>query len=291
MSDRIASETHVLSRRKLCLGTATAGLLGSIVQAESGNRAAAAQAGDAWKGLKVGVASYTLRKLPLDTAIAAIQRVGLQYVSVKDFHLPLKSTADERKAAVRRFKDAGITPLSCGVITMKNDEANVREAFEYAREAGFTTIVCSPDPASMPLLDRMVKEFDIRLAIHNHGPEDKKLPGPYDVMKAIEGYDRRIGLCIDVGHTARAKTDPAEAIRKCRERLYDVHLKDLANTGVKAVNVEVGRGVLDLPAIMKALLSIRFPHHVGIEYEKDADDPLPGLAETVGYLRGVVRSL
>src|SRR5688572_9581940 len=125
---------------------------------------------DHWHGLRAGVASYTLRKLPLEQAIRAIQRVGLNHVSIKDFHLPLNSTADQRREAARKFKEAGITPLSCGNITMQNDEANVRQAFEYARDAGIPTIVCSPHPDSMPILDRMVKEFDIKIAIHNHGP-------------------------------------------------------------------------------------------------------------------------
>src|SRR5687768_7347647 len=210
----------------------------------SGRHAEAAAAADGWRGLKAGVASYTLRKLPLDAAITAIRRVGLSYVSIKDFHLPLNSTAEERKAVAAKFKAAGIIPLSCGNITMQNDEANVRQAFEYARDTGLPTIVCSPHPDSMPILDKMVKEFDIKLAIHNHGPEDKRFPSPHDVWNAVQKYDKRIGFCIDVGHTARAKVDPAEAIRKCRERLYDCHLKDIDSTAPDGKTIEGGRGVL-----------------------------------------------
>jgi sugar phosphate isomerase/epimerase len=234
------------------------------------------------------VASYTLRKLPLEAAIAAIQRVGLRYVSIKDFHLKLDSTPEERKAVAARFKQAGITPLSCGNITMQNDEADVRRAFTYARDAGLPAIVCSPHPDSMPLLDKMVKEFDIRLAIHNHGPEDKRFPSPYDVWKAVERYDRRIGLCIDVGHTARAKVDPAEAIRRCRERLYDLHIKDIDSTAPEGGTIEAGRGVLDLRPVVQALLDIAYPHLLSFEYEKDENDPVPGLAESVGYVKGLL---
>lgn len=190
-----------------------------------------------------------------------------------------------------RFKEAGITPLSCGNITMENDAANVRRAFEYARDVGLPTIVCSPHPDSMPILDAMVKEFDIRVAIHNHGPEDKRFPSPYDVWKAVERYDRRIGLCIDVGHTARAKVDPAEAIRRCRERLYDLHIKDIDSTAPDGKTVESGRGVLDLGAILRALLQVGYPHLLSFEYEKDQDDPLPGLSETVGYTKGLLAGL
>ena len=244
--------------------------------------------GDPWRGLKVGVASYTLRKLPLDAAIAAIQRVGLHYVSIKDFHLPMNSTPAERKAVAQKFKDAGITPLSCGNVSMENDAANIRHAFEYARDAGLPTIVCSPHPDSMKLLDAAVKEFDIRLAIHNHGPEDKRFPSPYDVWKAVQPYDKRIGLCIDVGHTTRAKVDPAEAIRKCRERLYDCHMKDIESAAPNARTIEGGRGVIDMGACFRALLDVNYPHLVSFEYEKDENDPVPGLAETVGYAKGLL---
>jgi sugar phosphate isomerase/epimerase len=257
----------------------------------TGRRGEAATLADGWRGLKAGVASYTLRKLPLDAAIAAIQRVGLSYVSIKDFHLPLKSTAEERRAVAAKFKAAGITPLSCGNVTMQNDEANVRQAFEYARDTGLPTIVCSPHPDSMPILDKMVKEFDIKLAIHNHGPEDKRFPSPHDVWNAVQKYDKRIGFCIDVGHTARAKVDPAEAIRKYKERLYDLHFKDIGSTAPDGKTVECGRGVLDLKSIAQATLDIRYPHLFSFEYEKDENDPVPGLAESIGYTRGLLAGM
>src|SRR5262245_63713323 len=153
-----------MNRRELIKGLGVAAALpvtrvGAMQMASS----VPATGADRWKGLKPGVASYTLRKMPLDAAIKAIQRVGLSYVSIKDFHLPLDSTTEQRKAVAAQFKAAGITPLSCGNITMKNDPADVRRAFEYARDVGLPTIVCSPDPDSMKILDAMVKEFDIKL--------------------------------------------------------------------------------------------------------------------------------
>src|SRR5438093_9279612 len=277
-----------LSRRSLLRGSALAAAFLPLARGEGASFEAGPPNSDPWRGLKVGVASYTLRKLPLDAAIQGIQRVGLQYVSIKDAHLSLKSTADERRAVAQKFKAAGITPLSCGNIGMENDEANVRAAFEYARDIGLPTIVCSPHPDSMPILDRMVKEFNIRLAIHNHGPEDKRFPSPYDVWKAVERYDSRIGLCIDVGHTARANVSPAEAIMKCRTRLYDLHLKDIAGLGPKNAAKEVGRGVLDIKSILHALLEIKYSNLVAFEYEKDENDPVPGLAESVGYTKGLL---
>jgi len=286
--------TNETLNRRMLLGRGAALACAPLVPAllaGTAARPALAQSSDPWRGLKLGVASYTLRKLSLDEAIRAIQQVGLKYVSIKDFHLALKSTPEERKAAVAKFKAAGITPLSCGVITTRNDEADIRAAFEYARDAGIPTIVGNPDPASLTIVERMVKEYDIRIAIHNHGPGDKRWPSPYDAMKAIGDLDKRIGVCIDVGHTARVPVDPAEAIRKCRERLFDIHLKDIHSTKPDGQPIEGGRGALDLPAIMRALVEIKYPHLVGIEHEKDADDPIPGLAETVGYIRGILTTI
>lgn len=263
--------------------------MGAMAGAE-GSGAPVATSADPWRGLKMGIATYSFRKLPLDACIKGIQRVDLHYCSIKDAHLSLKSTAEERKAVAKQFRDAGITPLSCGNITIKN-EAAAREAFEYARDIGLPTIVCAPDPATLPMLDKIIKEFDIRLAIHNHGPEDPHFKGPTEVWNAIQDVDPRIGLCIDVGHTFRAGEDPAEAIRKYHTRLYDCHFKDVGDAHGKSakVEVEMGRGQMDVPAMLAALLSINFAGHVGFEHEKTPEDPIPGVAESVGYCKGILR--
>ena len=244
---------------------------------------------DPWRGLKMGVATYSLRGISkVDDAVAAIGRLDLKYASIKDVHLRLDSPQSWRHAVLRRFKDAGITLLSCGVINMDNDEANLRKAFEYAKDIGVPTIVCSPHPDSFPTLDKLVKEYDVRLAIHNHGPTDKKFPAPADALKAAEQFDKRIGLCIDVGHTARAGADVAESIRQSKDRLYDIHLKDVFNPKQRGPEVELGRGHLDVRGILQALLEVKFEGHVGFEHEKDPKDPLPGLAESVGYAKGLM---
>lgn len=168
---------------------------------------------------------------------------------------------------------------------------------EPGGNAGSTAAVGSPfeiHPAldAFPLLDRLVKEYDIRLAIHNHGPGDL-YPSPYDSLKAAQPYDRRIGVCYDVGHGYQAGADPVEAIHRCRERLYDVHLKDtLATAGQKAdVPVVVGHGRIDFPGAVAALLAIKYPFRCGFEYEQDVPDRVTGLAESVGYIRGILAGL
>lgn len=243
---------------------------------------------DEWMDLKMGIASYTFRKFSLEQTIKALQRLNLHYISIKDFHLALTSTTAERKAAIQKFKEGGITPLSCGNITMQNDEKEIRRVFEYAKDCDLPTIVCSPHPGSMAILDKMVKEYDIKIAIHNHGPEDKRFPSPYDAYKAVQGFDKRLGLCIDVGHTARAKVNPAESILKCKDRLYDLHIKDINTTEPNGVTIEAGRGVIDLPSILRSLHKIKYNHLVSLEFEGQADDPLPAVAESIGYIKGLL---
>ena len=246
---------------------------------------------DPLRGLKVGVATYTLSRLPTDAALAILQKLALPYCSLKDAHLPRKAAPDELRAIVTRFRAAGIAPLSCGNVSIKNDEADARSAFEYVKNAGIPTMVCAPPVDALPLLDRLVKEYDVKLAIHNHGPEDKQFPTPYDVFKRVQKLDPRIGLCVDVGHCARGGADPVRAILDCKDRVFDVHLKDIATLDPKGKAIEVGRGVLDIPGILRALRKIKFQGHVGFEYEKDMADPALGLAESVGYVRGVLREI
>jgi sugar phosphate isomerase/epimerase len=280
-----------ISRRDLLKTGAFAAVIPSINLASLA--APTTEEADPWLGLKIGVATYTLRELPIEEAIKGVKRVGLKYVSIKNVrnHIDLTHTPEERKQRAQMFRDAGLVPLSVGNVGMQNDEASVRRAFEYARDIGVPTMVCAPPKDAVPLLDKFVKEFDIKLAIHNHGPEDKQFPSPYDVMSAVEKFDKRIGLCIDVGHTARAGVDPAEAIVKCRERLYDVHLKDISAMGNRNTPIESGRGILNSRSILAALVKIKFQGLVGFEYEKDSKDPVPGLAESVGYVKGLLAGL
>ncbi len=286
--------TSPLSRRGFVGLAASAAALSPLAGVSPRARAQSPDSGkgpDPWLGLKIGVASYTFSRLPLDATIQGIRRVDVHYVSIKEAHLPLKSTADERKAVAAKFREAGITPLSCGVIGMKGDESALRNAFEYARDAGIPTIVCSPVRDALPALEALVKEFDIKLAIHNHGPEDKLWPSPLDVWEAVQKLDQRIGICVDVGHTAHCGVNPAHAIRTCSARLYDVHMKDLESKGPRARPIEVGRGVLDIRGILQALREVGFSGHVGLEHEKDMNDPLPGVAESIGYIRGTLASM
>ncbi|HRT49065.1 MAG TPA: sugar phosphate isomerase/epimerase [Anaerohalosphaeraceae bacterium] len=239
---------------------------------------------------ELGMASYTLRKFKLDEAIAMTRRVGLKNIALKDFHLPMNATADEIKAVAAKVKDAGLNLYGCGVVYMRS-QADVDRAFEYARTAGMTTIIGVPNHDLLPLVDKKVKEYDIAVAIHNHGPGDKVYPTPASVYEKVKDLDPRIGLCMDIGHTVRIGEDPIRDTMRFADRLLDVHIKDVSAAEAKGSTVEIGRGIIDIPGFIRALLRIGYAKYVSFEYEKDENDPMPGLAESVGYVNGVMATI
>jgi len=212
-------------------------------------------------------------------------------VTLKDFHLKMDSTAEERKAAAQKVKDAGCQLMGAGVVYLKNDEAQVRNAFEYCRDAGMPVMVAAPDIAALPLVDKMVKEFNIKVAIHNHGPGDKRYPSPLDAYRIARDFDKRIGCCIDVGHSVRIGDSEIDVIYAVRDRLHDFHMKDVTGRTGEDRAIEVGRGVIDIPGVLKALLDIGFDGHVALEYEVNGKNPMPGMIESFAYMRGVLAAL
>ncbi len=238
----------------------------------------------------LGLASYTLRKFDLDQTLAMTRRVGLTHVCLKSFHLPLDATPDEIAAAATKVKEAGLDLYGCGVVSMKTDK-DVNQAFDYAKAAGMRTIVAAPIPDVLPLVDEKVKQSGIEVAIHNHGPGDKVYPTPESVYQKVEKFDKRIGLCIDIGHTARIGADPIADAERFADRLLDVHVKDVSAAAPEGKTVEIGRGVLDIPAFLRTLLKINYSRVVSFEHEKDENDPLAGLAESVGYIRGALAAI
>lgn len=239
---------------------------------------------------KLGLASYTLRKFNLDDTLAMTKRVGLKYICFKSFHLPLDSTPAQIRDVVTKVNEAGLILYGGGVIYMANED-QVHNAFDYAKAAGMKVIVGVPAPELLPLVNQKVKQYDIKVAIHNHGPGDKTYPTPASVYERIKDLDKRIGLCNDIGHTIRAGSDPIASIEKFADRLLDVHMKDVTEATAKGQNIEIGRGVIDIPEFLKTLVKIKYSGVVSFEYEKDADDPLAGLAESVGYVRGVLAAI
>ncbi len=239
--------------------------------------------------IKLGVASYSLRELTRADAIAAIQALRSNYVSVKSMHLPYESSPEEMAAGLREFEDAGITIVGGGVVTLnQDDDDDIRTYFEYARAAGMPLMVIAPTPTTLPRIERFVQEYDIKVAIHNHGPEDEYFPGPREAMPYLRDMDPRVGLCVDLGHTTRTGVDIVEAIAEAGDRVLDVHVKDLRDLMAKDSQCIVGEGAMPMPAIFRQLVEMNYEGYVNLEYEIDANDPLPGMLRTFAYMRGVL---
>ena len=239
---------------------------------------------------ELGLASYTLRKFSLDDTLAMTKRVGLKYICFKDFHLPMDSTPAQIRSVVAKVKEAGLILYGGGVISMRT-EAQVHQAFDYAEAAGMKVIIGVPAPELLPLVNKKVKQYDIKVAIHNHGPGDKIYPTPARAYERIKDLDKRIGLCHDIGHTKRIGSDPIASTKKYADRLLDVHIKDVSEATPKGDCIEMGRGVIDIPKFLKTLKEIKYSGILSFEYEKDADNPMAGLAESVGYVRGVLAAI
>jgi len=239
------------------------------------------------EGLNLGLASYSLRELSLDETIVVSKRLGLKSVAFKSMHLPLDSSKAKIEEVVKKVKSAGLDLYGASVVYMKSED-QVNNAFTYAKHAGMRVIVGVPNYELLPLVEKKVKETNIKLAIHNHGPGDDVYPSPDSVYEKIKDLDQRIGMCIDIGHTYRIGQDPAAKAKKYADRLHDVHLKDVDGLGAEGKTLELGRGIMDIPAFIKTLKKIKYQGVVALEYEKDGKDPVPGLAESVGYARGVM---
>jgi inosose dehydratase len=238
----------------------------------------------------LGMASYTLRAFPVDQAIEMTKRLGLTRICFKDFHLKLDATPEVIAETVAKVTAAGLDLYAGGVIYMKS-EAEVDRAFVYAKAAGFKMIIGVPTYELLPYTSKKAQEYDMPVAIHNHGPDNPLFPTPQSAYERIASLDRRLGLCMDVGHTQRSGVDPAESAEKYFDRLFDIHIKDTSAATAQGKTVEIGRGVIDIPKLIRTLKRLGYKGTLALEYEKDDKDPMPGSAESIGYLKGVIAAL
>ena len=282
---------HRQDRRQF-LQLASAGAVASLAGLPSLGSTAAEQGGNTAGKEKftLGMASYTLRRFNLEQTLSMTKRLALTNICFKDFHLPLNAGAEQIAETVAKVNDAGLNLYAGGVIYMTTPPS-VRQAFAYAQAANMKIIVGVPNHDLLPLVEEMVKDTGVKVAIHNHGPGDRNYPTPESVYDRIKGLDERIGLCLDVGHTMRSGIDPSEPARKYADRLLDVHIKDVSAATGAGSTVEIGRGVIDIPKFLQTLIAIQYAGVVAFEHEKDERDPLPGVAESVGYVRGTLSLL
>ena len=262
--------------------------------------AGAAQAqNDPFGGFRVSIQSYTFRNFNLEQALRRTADLGVRYIELFRGHLPTTSTEAQLKAAKNLMREHNVTPIAFGVEAFtRNNDAN-RRLFEFARNLGVRYLSADPDPDSFDSLDRLVREFDIAIAIHPHGPSGRNLHRWYSaevILPAVRGHDRRIGTCLDTGHLIRCaqapfnrRIDPAQQVRAMGARNFGLHLKDHDNK--RREDVVFGRGVLDVPAVLRALREARFQGYLSIEYEAHEDNPSPDIRACLDVFRTAVRQI
>lgn len=284
---------YALSRRAFVRGGALAAAAATVVPGFSFAGAKPRHASGRPSPVHLGLCSYTFRNFTRAQLIGYMKQLDIYDLNAKDAkdHLPTDPQAEA--AALVDYAAAGIKLHAIGAVYFpKNEDDDIRGKFEYAKRAGVSVIVAGdPAPETLPRIEKFVKEYDIRIAIHNHGPEDKLWPSPLTVLKAVKNMDPRMGCCIDVGHTVRAGTDVVEAIHQAGPRLFDMHMKDLTDFHSKESQVAVGDGLMPVREIFEALIAIGYKGFVDLEYEVHGDDPMPGVTASFAYMRGVLAGM
>lgn len=245
-------------------------------------------------GIKLGLATYSLRNFTdRSKAIELIKQLHVAYISIKEVHLAQNLSPAELEAGRKEFEAAGLKIMSGGNVDMTKDKTveDLRKHFEYAKNAGMPMMVCAPTHENVKMVETLVKEYNIRCALHNHGPEDHHFPTPASVLEAVKGMDPRMGLCMDVGHSARTGVDVVKSIADAGTRLLDMHVKDLSDLKVKESQCDVGDGKMPFPAIFKQLKKMNYQGCVNLEYEINTKDPMPGMQRSFSYMRGVLAGL
>lgn len=242
--------------------------------------------------VKLGIASYTFREFKQpQQLIGFMKQLNLRAINLKDFHLPM-TPLDQVAAEADVYRKAGLIITGGGTIYFPKDEdEDIKAKFDYAKAAGFPMIIGSPTHASIGRVESFVKKYDIKLAIHNHGTEDKEWPSPHDILKVIGNMDKRVGCCVDLGHAMRAGDDLPTTLREVGPRLYDIHIKDLADKNSKESQVAVGEGVMPVKAIFQTLAEMKYPGYVDLEYEINGKDPMPGVEKSIAFERKVLADL
>ena len=251
----------------------------------------AAAAMDA-SGIKFSVATYSFRDFQRDLAIQYIKQLEIQYCDVKEFHLPQNDSPKALQAGRKKFDSAGITVVGGGTINMEEEDTDgLRKHFEYAKNCGFPMMIIAPTRTNMNLIEKLAIEYNMKIAVHNHGPENKMYPSPQSVLEIVRDMDPRMGLCVDIGHTARAGKDVVESIAETGSRLHELHVKDLTSFTDEKSQVPCGDGLMPFPKIFTQLTKQGYQGVCSLEYEVQPENPLPGMQKSFAYMRGVIAGL
>ena len=219
--------------------------------------------------LKIGVAGFSYRNFSIDETLAMLQSMDVRYLSIKDWWLPLNSTKEQMDAFKKKCASYG-------------------GAFAYTQRYGIDMFIGVPDYDLIDYVISKVAETGIRVAIHTHGPDGAAFPSIYKIMELVKDPSLGVGCCLDMGHSVRSGEDIAKIVKKYHKWIYDIHIKDETAPSKAGNTWEMGRGVIDFRPIVKALRKVGYKGVVSVEFEKNGDNPHPGVAESIGYLRGIL---
>jgi sugar phosphate isomerase/epimerase len=283
-----------MNTRRNFLKTAAAGTAGAVLTPVStaANPAVANDAADRDLPIKLGVASYSLRAYSQAQAIRITRDLGTKYICIKSFHLPYYLSGRDMERGVASFENAGLEIVGGGNNNIREDnDEHVEMFFKYAKSAHMPLLVIAPTRDNLKRIEKFVKQYDVKVAIHNHGPEDKFYPRPSDALELIRDMDPRVGLCVDVGHTVRTGADVVQEIAGAGSRVLDVHIKDLRDLTDKESQCVVGEGKMPVMDIFKQLKEIKYKGYVNLEYEIEPDNVVPGMKQSFAYMRGVLAGM
>jgi sugar phosphate isomerase/epimerase len=254
---------------------------------------------DALGGFNLGVQSYTFRNFDLEGALKGIHDLGLRYVEFATNHVKADSSPEQIQAILRLCKDYDVTPVAYGVQHFSKDHDANKKAFDFGKQLGIRAFSADPDPDSFDSLDKLCDEYKIAIAIHPHGPQGKHLHRWYSaeiIMAAVKDHHPLIGACLDTGHLIRSaqppfnkKLVPQDEVRVMDGRNFGMHLKDHDNQ--RDTDVPYGQGVLDVPAVLKALRDVHFKYTISIEYEAHPEAPAADVKECVAVFKESVKKL
>jgi sugar phosphate isomerase/epimerase len=281
---------HVSCSRRRFLTIAAAAAAGAtLFDVPAVLRAAGLADDDPYGGFPMGAQSYSLRNFNTLEAVRHLQGMDLHFVEFYSKHLDPAATDEQIESTKKLLAEAEITLNAHGVNGFTRDHAANRRLFEFARRAGIRNITANPEPDSFDSLDKLVAEYDIRIAIHNHGPGAlyDKID---DVKRAVDGRHKWIGACVDTGHFIRSKEDPVKAVHELGPRVFALHVKDEAKQEANSHNVVIGTGHLDVVELFRALRKIQFPADgsLSLEYEANPDNPIDDMKQCLEVAREAI---
>ncbi len=240
---------------------------------------------------RMALHTYSLRKLDFQKAIDAVYDLRLGLVELWPDHLPATLEEGEFRRRVRSMRQNMIGRVAYGVVSFTKDHERNRVVFELARRLNIHALTANPEPDSFESLDKLVEELGIAVAIHNHGPEDKRYGTPELLEKAIKDHHKLIGLCVDTGHFLRSGVKPAQVVKAFQGRVHAVHLKDVKVEGAKSTDTLLGQGDLDLVPFLRALKESGFKGGLALEYEDEPENPVPSIKKCLEAVQEAVKKL